>query len=177
MSQGINKQRRWFLQGHNRMPEVVLQRPPWWRSESLTQHACRECNLCVSSCPEKIIAKDEFGLPIVDFSASGCNYCDACASACPSEYFLEKTLRTTDQAWQQHAVLNSQCLSHRDVVCQSCQDICDVDAIGFIYRDRIPRPVVRTDNCNGCGYCLSVCPTTAIDIVSSEEARKDNEHV
>jgi len=44
-------------------------------------------------------------------------------------------------------------------MCFSCKDPCMVDAIKFL---GLFRAEIDNDICNGCGFCLSVCPTNAI---------------
>jgi len=55
----------------------------------IDRERCKGCTLCVTACPEKIIAmsKDEFnrqGLPFsVCFDESRCTACMSCAIICP----------------------------------------------------------------------------------------------
>lgn len=64
------------------------------------------------------------------------------------------------------ACIGTGCLTLSGVMCESCADICDDQAIRFVRRGAIKQPVLDADACSGCGECLSVCPANAISIPS-----------
>ena len=56
------------------------------------------------------------------------------------------------------------------VVCQSCQDSCEPEAISFEYlQSKSPQPKIELDKCNGCGACVSICPQSAIELTPKSE--------
>ena len=58
------------------------------------------------------------------------------------------------------------------VVCQSCQDTCETEAISFKYiHSKIPQPQIELDKCNGCGACVSICPQNAIELTPKLETK------
>ncbi|MZR11585.1 4Fe-4S dicluster domain-containing protein [Maritimibacter sp. DP07] len=152
--------RRAFLGGHD--PTDVM---PWTTSE-IMREACTGCGACVEACPEGILHQGRGGHPVLDFS-SPCTFCAACAEACPEPVFdLER-----DPPWTAVAVVASGCLEPQGIACRACEDACDHDALRA-------RPMlggraemrVDADACTGCGGCVPVCPTGAIQIREQEPA-------
>jgi ferredoxin-type protein NapF len=63
------------------------------------------------------------------------------------------------------ATISDQCLALRGVICDSCRDICEEDAIRFTgLTQRVPTPAILSARCTGCGECAPVCPSQAIHI-------------
>lgn len=63
------------------------------------------------------------------------------------------------------------CLAFQNVVCRSCGERCEDDAIRFSPRlGAAAEPVLNTDLCTGCGDCLPVCPTAALSLISAPES-------
>jgi len=144
----------------NLKPATNPQRLPWTVSELAFIDGCSRCGACLKACPEQIIKPGEGGFPELDFSVDGCTFCQACAEACPEPLF-----RPPDHPpWQQYASIGKECFTFRGVVCQSCGDACETDAIRFDYLGRVPQPRLDTDACSGCGACVAVCPQQAIRI-------------
>jgi ferredoxin len=98
------------------------------------------------------------GTPYLDFGMSGCTFCKACVTACPLD--IEVTgLGTPDIG---KALLNRDvCIAWDDVICMSCYERCDYEAITTIHQRRA---TVHTERCNGCGMCVSACPVGALSI-------------
>ncbi|ROS01559.1 periplasmic nitrate reductase maturation protein NapF [Sinobacterium caligoides] len=171
-TEDVDLNRRSFVSGKLKeiatTKTVTPPRPPWVTESSLLD-ACSRCGDCITACPEKIIVHGNDQYPELDFTRSGCDYCGDCAASCQQEVFLPQQQRRPALAWQQRAVLNERCLNYNQVMCQSCQDSCQTEAIHFSYQDRIPRPVINLERCDGCGFCLSVCPTQAIDLLNPED--------
>ncbi|AZV46252.1 4Fe-4S ferredoxin [Nautilia sp. PV-1] len=121
---------------------------------------CLECESkdCLLACKEKII-NTENGYPILDFSSSGCTFCDECAYACPKGILSIVNKKETINA--QMIINPKKCIAWNQTICFSCQDICEEYAI--IYKGMF-NPVIDLDKCTGCGFCVSVCPTDAIEI-------------
>lgn len=60
-------------------------------------------------------------------------------------------------------VFNDACLAQQRIVCRSCGEACEADAIRMQPGpDGIATPVLVADRCNGCGDCLDICPAQAI---------------
>ncbi len=119
---------------------------------------CTECEhkVCVQACPEKII-HIENDTPVIKFGINGCTFCDECAKVCGSVLKLEnkKTNLNTEM------IINPKnCIAWNKTVCFSCQDICEENAI--IYNGMF-NPAIDLEKCTGCGFCISVCPTNAIE--------------
>ena len=106
--------------------------------------------------------------PVLDFSKTGCTYCDDCATACePNVLQVEhkKDINTNI------VINNSNCLSWNATMCFSCKDPCLEDAIEF---KAMFMPTIDESKCTACGFCISRCPTSAIDIKAKNENISDN---
>ena len=121
---------------------------------------CIECQNkeCLSACNEKII-HIENEIPVIKFGINGCTFCDECASACPNGVLKIKNKKNKINV--EMLINPAKCIAWNQTVCFSCQDICEENAI--IYKGMF-NPVIDLDKCTGCGFCLSVCPTFAIDL-------------
>jgi NAD-dependent dihydropyrimidine dehydrogenase PreA subunit len=63
------------------------------------------------------------------------------------------------------------CLAQQNVVCRSCAEICEHDAIRFSPRlGGAALPVLNHDRCTGCGDCLPICPNAALSLVANSSA-------
>lgn len=136
-------------------------RPPWTNERALA--SCTGCAACVEACPSGLL-KIEGAKPVIAFT-SECTFCGACAESCPEHLFAR------DSRPFQHVVsVTEGCLARLGVVCQSCRDACPEAAIRFTPRRGGPfLPEVRDDACTGCGACLSICPTRAIEVTERIE--------
>jgi len=83
------------------------------------------------------------------------------------------------QPWYLKAQLKTNCLSERGVVCRACGDICEMRAIRFkLAVGGVTLVEMNTDECNGCGECVSVCPVQAIEIkhvMNNDQLERVNE--
>lgn len=140
-------------------PHIV--RPPY-AGEEENFNTCHTCaGMCVSVCEEKIIVRDDFGTPRLEFKTSGCSDCHQCLDVC-----TPGVLNDPSRFIQSSAKINMQmCLSHHNTVCFACKEPCMDDAIVF---KGMFNPIVLKENCTGCGYCIGVCPSGAIEMVSLE---------
>ena len=139
--------------------EKIL-RPPYFQDESICFTNCIDCEgFCSTACEENIIFIQEDFTPKLDFSSNGCTYCDLCAIACPNEVLKLEYKKNID-AKIEIDVLS--CLSWNQTMCFSCKDPCLDDAIDFL---AMFRPSIN-DKCTSCGFCIKVCPTNAIKIIS-----------
>ncbi|MGR5236923.1 ferredoxin-type protein NapF [Vibrio alfacsensis] len=134
---------------------------PWLASPTRFTDDCTRCGKCIEACETKIITKSDGGFPAVNFSHDECTFCYRCADACPEPLFLAET----EQPWQAKAEISSHCLAKQNVECRSCGDMCDTMAIQFkLELGRVAQPKLNLDECNGCGACVSVCPTSSINV-------------
>ncbi len=133
-----------------------VRRPPW-TAEDFTA-SCTRCEACISACPEGILFRGDGGFPEISFRQDGCTLCGECVQVCEDGVF-----DTAREPFPWRAAVQSHCLAHAGIHCQSCQDACEVSAIRFPLKPgQIPRPELDADLCNGCGACLAACPNDAI---------------
>ncbi|MCP4126472.1 MAG: 4Fe-4S dicluster domain-containing protein, partial [Gammaproteobacteria bacterium] len=60
------------------------------------------------------------------------------------------------------------CLSINAVICRSCGEACDQEAIKFkLEVGGIARPLLDLEKCNGCGECFTVCPDNSVQIAAA----------
>lgn len=139
-------------------------RLPWVINEQHFINGCTQCGDCITSCEEKVIVKGSGGFPEVDFSKGECTFCQNCIDVCKQPLFInERTDSHT--AWNLDIQIKSNCLAVNQVVCQSCQDSCETEAISFKYiQSNIPQPQIQLDKCTGCGACVSICPQNSIEL-------------
>jgi len=62
-------------------------------------------------------------------------------------------------------VIGPACLALNSVVCRVCAEHCESHAIRFrLAPGGVAVPLVRAERCDGCGTCITVCPTSAIAV-------------
>ncbi|MDY0121742.1 MAG: 4Fe-4S binding protein [Sulfurimonas sp.] len=139
-------------------------RPPYVVDNAAFETECQKCDAkCATLCQEQIIIIGEDKSPYLDLSKSGCTYCDACALGCEFEV-LSLDAKTTIDAFI--SIDEAKCISHQGVMCFSCKDPCLEDAIIF---HAMFMPHIDQDKCTSCGFCISRCPTYAINIGEKSE--------
>ncbi|MDR1461897.1 MAG: 4Fe-4S binding protein [Azoarcus sp.] len=68
-------------------------------------------------------------------------------------------------AWPLVAAIGAACLPRRGVLCRSCGEYCEANAIRFSLRPGHPaQPDIDTSLCTGCGECVAICPAHAVSI-------------
>ncbi len=151
--------RRNLLSG--RLAREVALRPPWAGEEMRFLDLCDRCGACSRECPKGIIRMGDGGYPEMDFSVGGCDFCEVCAAVCKAEA-LSIEARSP---WQQVARVGEECFSERGVICRSCGEVCEMEAIRFQQVvGGITHVSLELESCNGCGECVSICPAHAITI-------------
>ena len=156
----LNAFRKPLEQTRENSPLVV--RPPYGLNESLFQSECVACEskTCVASCDEEIIVIQEDGTPSLDFSKSGCTFCEDCASVCEPSVLSLENRHTSEHLNATFRISTQGCVEHHGVIFFSCKEPCIDDAILF---NGMFNPVIDTEKCTGCGFCLGRCPTQAIE--------------
>ncbi len=156
-----NMTRAQFLRGGWGSNKQAVIRPPWSVSEESFTDLCNRCGACIDACPEKIIASGSGKFPMVDFQKGECSFCQECVKACQYHAFTA----LSEKPWDIKAEIKDHCLSKIGVVCQSCSEVCDNNAIHFsLQMGGVPDISLDSAQCNGCGACVSICPKSAIKI-------------
>ncbi len=147
------------LKGEEFVGKEIIIRPPYYKDINAFDTECLNCDgKCATLCQEQIIIIGEDKTPRLDFSKSGCTYCDDCALACEYDVLHVEDKRTIDAGIR---INESKCLSWQGVMCFSCKDPCLDDAIDF---KAMFMPTINQEKCTSCGFCISRCPSDAIEI-------------
>jgi len=147
-----------FIDKSEQDPERFL-RPPYNHDESLFYEECQHCEgRCATACETEIIKIHEDKTPSLSFEKNGCIFCDDCAGVC------ELGVLSLDNKRDINAVINisvSSCLGWNETMCFSCKERCLESAITF---QGLFKPVIDLSKCTACGFCISRCPASAIEI-------------
>nr|WP_216612331.1 ferredoxin-type protein NapF [Vibrio sp. RE86] len=136
-------------------------RLPWLKPNTQFTDQCTRCGKCSEHCETNIIVTGDGGFPRVDFSLGECTFCYQCAEVCPEPLFEEQQ----NTPWNAKAVIEEPCLAKQNVECRSCGDMCETMAIQFkLEIGKVAQPKLELDDCTGCGACVAVCPTSAINV-------------
>lgn len=165
----MDASRRNFLRGSPEYHTTPV-RPPWSVSESLFTQLCTRCGDCIQYCPTGILQKGDGGFPETFFDAGGCSFCEKCVQACKSG-----ALRLIDNAapWLLKAFIITSCLAQQNVVCRTCGERCEANALRFrLEKGGVAKPHIDLDLCNGCGMCVADCPGHAITLHSTEYTKE-----
>ncbi len=159
-----NISRKQFLRGDYRGRRTVM-RPPWALTEDDFVDQCTRCGDCLKACPEKIITVGQGGFPQVDFSKGECSFCQECHKVCTASAFLPLQQRP----WSYQIEFNERCLSKNGVICVTCAEQCETEAIHFVHRvGSVPQPQVSASLCTACGACYRPCPVGAIQFKKTQ---------
>ena len=144
-------------------------RLPWAVEEQAFTDGCTRCGDCINACPEKIIVKGRGGFPMLSFANDGCTLCQKCVQACDEPIFRP----LNERGLLFHATISDQCFPKKGIECRSCAQACEANAIRFQFgANRLATPQLITDDCTGCGACLSICPADALSLTPSSDLTK-----
>lgn len=150
--------RRFFTRKKIDTSQVKL---PWVNNLQQFTDLCTRCGKCEEVCETRIIQKGDGGYPSVDFTIDECTFCYKCAEICPEPIFNS----ADTEPWSAKAGISDTCLANNNVECRSCGDSCETMAITFKLRaGGVALPQLELADCNGCGACVSTCPTSSISV-------------
>lgn len=160
--------RRQFLRGDLRGEQRAI-RPPWARGEEAFTELCTRCGECVAACPESILVVGADGYPAVNFRRGDCSFCAQCTTGCSTGALLPSGSVTSP--WNVRAKIGEVCLPAQGVVCSSCAEHCEVDAIRIRpVAGGVGQPELDHVRCSGCGACYRPCPVGAITLSYRDDA-------
>ncbi len=150
-------------------------RPPWAIEELRFTDLCTRCGECADNCHTSIISKGRGGFPVIDFKVGECDFCGECVSTCSPGALTFLSDSEKGQPWNINVVIGEKCLTHQNVVCQVCGELCEVQALRFMPRvGHVPEPELNIETCTGCGACISPCPVDAISVVAAGQQTREN---
>ena len=141
-------------------------RPPGALPEIEFLAACTRCGICADVCPPKAIitVRSDGGLaagtPYLDVAVQPCTVCPdmPCAAACPTD-----ALTVPEDRWAGYrlgvlALEPERCITFHGTACGVCAGVCPVGPAALTI-DEGGHPVIRQENCVGCGLCVRACVT------------------
>lgn len=144
--------------------------PPWVLDAEVLTKNCDGCGNCIARCENTILVRDTDGCPQVDFSIGGCSFCGACVEGCAQDVFRRED---SVPPWTLKARINADCLAHNNVLCGTCAEFCEYNAIIFSTTAGASSPPrIAADLCKGCGACFAPCPVRAIAIINTAGSEK-----
>ncbi len=145
--------------------------PPGSGGEDRLKANCIGCQLCISTCPTKVLqpAFLEYGitglmLPRMNNDVGFCNYeCTKCGEVCPAGAILRlsKEEKKVTQIGTVVFEMNHCVVFNLEKSCGSCSEHCPTQAVHMVpYKGFLTIPQTNSDICIGCGACEHVCPVT-----------------
>ncbi|NLG12651.1 MAG: 4Fe-4S binding protein [Lentisphaerae bacterium] len=143
--------------------EFVL--PPGAGDADRLARLCTACGLCVANCPTNVIVLKTGGLPHLDFAHGNCQFdCNRCSSICPTGALKPLDLATKHRTRIGQVVFNAKVCKvfSEEEPCGKCAEACKIEAV--VLRKTTGAPRFKRDQCIGCGSCVNICPTKALEI-------------
>jgi ferredoxin-type protein NapF len=159
----VDLRRRQLLRGRVSGADRPV-RPPWALPDPEFVELCQRCDACLQVCDPGILRRGDGGYPQVDFLRGGCTFCAACVAVCEPGALRGNTA-DADSAWRATVDIGASCLSRQGITCRTCGDRCPRRAILFrLQTGGRAEPQWTAADCDGCGVCLAVCPTGAVQV-------------
>jgi len=148
--------------------------PPGSVSVARFTSLCTACQLCVSTCPARVLVPSFLGYglsgmmqPQLDFQASHCNFdCTICSEVCPSGAILPLSKEQKKRTQVGVATfVQKNCVVYTDKTnCGACSEHCPTKAVHMVpflnaTGRKLVIPEVNKTLCVGCGGCEHACPT------------------
>jgi ferredoxin-type protein NapF len=151
-------------------------RPPGSVPENIFSTLCIRCGNCIKSCPTKILHHhiDTAGLlsfmtPEVRFTSGYClEDCSLCSQVCPSGSISLFSPEDKKKIIMGKAEIDfDKCWLSNNRECNRCEVSCSYNAIEYKYSEELMAtiPVVKMEQCTGCGACYVMCPPGAIEVI------------
>jgi len=124
------------------------------------ENGCDTCesSACKLACPQGIVMRHDKSMPYLDLSQRGCTFCGDCQTACQQGCFTEGEHKHV----QARVTIDAKhCLAWNHTICRSCADACNERAIAFT---GLWQPVINSDACTACGFCVGKCPSDTIKL-------------
>ncbi|MDD2699072.1 MAG: ferredoxin-type protein NapF [Arcobacteraceae bacterium] len=155
-----------FLFKPKEKEKETIVRPPYFLNQFSFNKECQNCEgICANFCQEKIIVIMNDKTPKLDFNLGGCTYCDDCAIHCPTDVLNIENKQTIEVEIE---INKEKCMSWHNTMCFSCKDPCLDDAIKF---NGVFQPIIDIEKCTNCGFCVAVCPSSAIDFKNINDTK------
>jgi len=124
---------------------------------------CNKCYNCISLCPNESIrvshdtnsVLNEY--PVILPQENPCNYCSdfPCINACDTGALMMDNIK---KPLGIITIIEENCFAYQGHFCSSCINSCPETGLA-ICTDDFGRPIINNEKCNGCGICISVCPS------------------
>ncbi len=151
-----------------KMKAVIL--PAGAKSPERFANKCLNCNLCIESCPMKILKKANKEYPAVhiEYHKDFCEYdCHKCSEVCPSGAIKRLTLAEKQKTQIGIASINEDACIQCGLCVMECPRKIITKASGEF-------PQIKPDSCIGCGACQAVCPVSAIKVTAIAQQKTLN---
>ena len=154
--------------------------PPGAMGPKNLQKHCTACQLCVSSCPNKVLLPSSrlatLMQPEMSFERGFCRpECTECSQVCPTGAIKKMTpAKKTAISIGSAIWIKDNCIVNRDKVqCISCERYCPTEAITLVDIQpavavvppggqgppvNLKIPAIDNEKCTGCGACEYYCP-------------------
>lgn len=158
--------------------------PPGAKSQVAFSLRCTGCQLCVSSCPNKVLRPSvklsRFAQPEMGYNLGWCRpECTVCGDVCPAGAIRPISVQEKANIHIGHAVWHQdRCLAAKEgITCTSCERHCPAKAISLVElkpgtKNSPKVPVVDAKRCLGCGACEYLCPSRPLPGITVEGLEK-----